>query len=596
MKSPDNKISKDTSLKWNRVTPAAQKDVDDFWKKLRQFYRTGNNSSEQHIICTSALMSLLPMDASQYPVSIGDAVIALDENSIYHLLNQLLKQHQKDNRDAFKKKLTTLISGLSELLQIDDSAAKKANLHQTFDFANELIAFDKMIEMIPKSRSEAVTGSRLKRLKTVINQLQQGLRAYEDKKAIIVIDNGSKTTSRNTSIIENAHVIQADNDIFNYAATLISDHIQSFASLIIAYRIAVLEIEGAYKEEIHDQYFEHFTWHRFVTDELILLPPMFVMVSHDYLLDHLTSFSKLVAANQPVKVIVSKTEYVTTPNADLSWEDASHRIRQEVAALTIAHRNVYTFQSTMDRPKELYDALGKYIKSTLPGVCHLSLPSNDDAMITDPAVIAIAQNAGRYFPSVVYDPENTGNGDRSFDLSNNMTSSNNWPKYMLTAMTPDETEVKIDVAFTYADYKAIYPQKSQELMIVPPSFYTEHLIPLSDYLELAETQLYGKIPYIWLTDNASELHRAAVPHVWVVSCQERLDYWNFLQVLGKKQVVNAPSAATSLEKQEKDELPTTSQNLSEIQREDRRSESELMSEAVQKVISVLLEDIKEGTS
>ncbi|MEQ8680551.1 MAG: hypothetical protein RID25_12370, partial [Cyclobacteriaceae bacterium] len=29
------------------------------------------------------------------------------------------------------------------------------------------------------------------------------------------------------------------------------------------------------------------------------------------------------------------------------------------------------------------------------------------------------------------------------------------------------------------------------------------------------------------------LYKAAVPNVWVVSCQERLDFWQFLQEMGR---------------------------------------------------------------
>ena len=135
------------------------------------------------------------------------------------------------------------------------------------------------------------------------------------------------------------------------------------------------------------------------------------------------------------------------------------------------------------------------------------------------------------FPSFKYDADSSKEWGARFDLSENIQANSKWPQLILKALNPEQKEVELNVDFTYADYKATYPEKVKELMLIPSEYYTDNLIPLGEYFELSENDLYGKIPYIWLIDENGELHRAAIPNVWVVSCQERLDFWRYLQEL-----------------------------------------------------------------
>ncbi len=588
MKSDENTALSGTSLKWNRAEPASPAEMEDFWKKLRNYYRTGQKPKASNIKATSALLDLLNQEEDLYPYKLGDTNIELDNDTPYHFLKHLLHEHQRENRVAFKSKLKSLIDGLSDLLNIDNGSAKSTHLKETFDFANELIAFDKMVDIIPKSTGHSLNKSRLGILKEVIKNLHEGLNSYEEKEAIIIVPKDIKTALQRVSISANTNIIERKDDIFNYTKSLFIDHIQSFASLIKAHRIAQLETEGVYKEEIHDEYFESFSWHRFTAEELMLLQPIVVVVTNEYLINHLSSFSQLVATNQPVNIIVINEEYVTVPNPYINWEDASHQFRQEIAALTIAHRNVYTFQNCMDNPAVVYSGISQCLRATQPGVCHLAVPKVTEDTSHKVTTITRAQNAGRFFPEIVYSPGNTNKWEGRFDLTHNIQPENNWPKFTLKAKTPDDTEVMIDVSFTYADYKAIYAQKSQELMIIPPAFYTEHLVPLSDYLELEETKLYGKIPYIWLQDQNFELHRAAVPNVWVASCEERLDFWNFLQAIGTFQTIKPEEQP--LQNLKSNDEAATKQLMAESSQDEAKREAVMLDKAVKKVLAVLLED------
>ena len=139
---------------------------------------------------------------------------------------------------------------------------------------------------------------------------------------------------------------------------------------------------------------------------------------------------------------------------------------------------------------------------------------------------AIAAQWGKHFPHVKYDPKAPKGQNRLQLLSSKGKSP--WEATELI-LVDGEKETKLNYAFTYADYKALFETKRKELMLVPEAYANDQFIPLANYLGLAETDLYGKIPFIWLVNETGELQRAAVHNHWVVSCQERADFWSFLQ-------------------------------------------------------------------
>jgi ferredoxin len=608
------------SIYWKVEEAAPEDETKEFWKKLRHFYRTGEKAGDEKPgTMSSALLKLLDNAKAEYPYVPRDekaVSIELGSNTPLSMLDYLLSAHQKENRRKFKGRLSELINGLNELLKIEDKGSEANELKEVFDFADELIAFDKMVEIIPHSKHEKLSDEQVDRLNSVANKLNAGLAHYGGQEATVVVLKELEAKLSKAKLFEQAHLIEGKKDAFEHAQELITDEMHSFAELIKAYRIASLEINGEYKEEVQGEYFEHFTWHRLFEDELNLFHPVVLIVEHQYVFDHLSAYSKLLSSNLPINIIVLNQEYISVPDQRISWEDASHQFRQELATLTIAHRNVYTFQAGLDNPDYLCKGLKHCIKSTSPGICHLSLTADNATSDTAADLPAKAAKAGRYFPTIMYDPNSNEEWGGRFDISENLQQERVWPQLILKAKTSEETEAEFDVDFTYADYKACYPEKTKELMLIPSVYYTEHLVPLSEYLELDEKQLYGRIPYILLIDEQNQLHRAAIPNVWVVSCQERLDFWSYLQDLGG---VNKVQVQEVLEKKNEElseildekpsELPEEvkdkmeaehQQAITKLQEEFKleiaKIKEESMLKATERVISVLLNLGENGIS
>ena len=87
----------------------------------------------------------------------------------------------------------------------------------------------------------------------------------------------------------------------------------------------------------------------------------------------------------------------------------------------------------------------------------------------------------------------------------------------------------LELPFTFADFAAQDGHYAEQFYLVPPQFWTDDLILLGEYLKLSSQDLYAKVPFIWMVDDQNRLQKAAVAAPLVVACQERLDFWHFLQ-------------------------------------------------------------------
>jgi hypothetical protein len=586
MESAIETIPTDQTLYWNVDEPAAENEKAEFWKKLRSFYRTGDKNTDEIILESPALIRFLKDEKSPYPYALSeDLKIDLNNETPLVMLSHALSTHKRDHRKKFKSQLVELVDSLNRLLKLENPDQEASDLKNTYDFADELIAFDKIVEMIPHQKNEMLQGSRMSRIQEIVATMKSGLAHYNDLVANIILDKELKRQMEVHKLFEDVRLVRFSEDAFAEAQHLFIEEMGNFTELIKSYRIALLEVNGEYDEDIHEEYFHHFNWHRFLDEELSLFPPMVILVEHAYLFEHLTTFSRLLASNLPINIVVLNHQKVSNPNKAIDWEDASHQSRQELATLAMSHRNVKVMQTGLDNPELLLAELHEALKVTSPVVCHLSVPTESSKSINEEILIAKAAAAGRYFPKITLQPNSSLAENSTCDISANIQKEEVWPLFTLKAKNSKETEAMMDVGFTYADYKAIFPEKAKELMTIPSKYYSDHLIPLSEYLLLEEQKLYGVIPYIWLVNNQNELIRAAVPYMWVLSCQERMEFWNHLRTLaGGREATSATSTEVPL-------TDTATHGVSSLSEEHlTKIEKEALSRATERLISALLSE------
>lgn len=447
-----------------------------------------------------------------------------------YFVRQEMHEIQK-RRQEYKDLMRKRVEELKELLALDLEKNGKDEPEKGFDFTSEMIALDKVNEMKPRSGSSKMPETRRERIWALIRILQDTLDGRE-KVAHVVVNQELENEFNWTQVFDTSKVSFTDlSNTFKRVEQIFDNNIGSFTEVIVAMQKASLQLEDKYDEEVHDDFYDHFKWFKLSADELALFPPVVLITGGAHLLrDGMAEFSQLLSSNKPIKVLALTNRTVHEIDPQVEWEDASHSFRQELAALALSHRGAHTLQCAADRPGEMLYGISAGISSISPAVMHMLVPEKgEDNQVAFLKINAAA--AARYFPYLSYDCHKAEWGSR-FDISGNSQPEKDWAKYPFSFIGEDGVLVEKELAFTYADYKAMTREKVDELMLVPASMDGEYLLPVDEYLRLPQNELTGKVPFIWLVDEDNCLQRAAMPYMWVASCQERLEFWNFIQELG----------------------------------------------------------------
>lgn len=530
------------------------------------------------------LKSNLPKD--------GWVVRFSDEAPFVMLQAQL--QYAGRQRKELLKDVQVQILAIQEMLEVESTRSSVNDVelrNKGFSFANEMIAFDKMDEMMPEEGTEGLTPERVTRLKAIVEMLENGKVEWAKQTAFIQITEALFDQFDWKDILEGAEINKAEVTAgYKMTEEKFDKKIQTFAHFIAAHRMADLELTDKYREDIHTDFFDHFTWHRLSDDELNYFPPVFFIgEAAGFLKNNLSRFSSLLAANKPIRLVAIDKRLVNAPNPDVDWEDASHGYRQELAALAFAHRSTHTFQCAVNQPVDVFKGMSYCLSVAAPSIMHLLIPDTNEIKMTEVLKLSAAVE-GRFFPFIHYDLHKGNKWGSRFQIFANPQPEKDWPEYEFKYLDTGGAEQKEMLPFTYADYKAVTREKMEELFIVPEAYNTDDLIHIADYLKADVKDLTGKVPFIWLVDQDNRLKRAAMPYMWVVSCQERLDNWNYIQELGGVNSYHVKKALEDGRKKWDDEKANEINRLKteyEDELEERRSNA--AGEAMDRLANILLD-------
>jgi ferredoxin len=459
---------------------------------------------------------------------------------------------KKKGRLEFLEGVRKKIASVKELIHQEakrDPASGNEKPEEETHYTSKIISFEKMGAMAPEEATEGLSASRRERLEKVVEGLASGADWLEAQSAHLIVTASLFDSFSWKDIFGERDLVKAaTNQGYKLTEETFVVNAERFADFISWNRIADLELSDSYVEDIHDDFFQYFSWHRITHDELVFFPPViFVGETQGFLQNNLSRFSSLLSQNKPIRLIALEKRLVNAPDENIDWEDASHSYRQELAAIAIAHRSAHTFQCAINHPIPAYLGMKKCLDVVAPSIMHFLIPEAGEIKLTEILKLSAAVES-RFFPIVSYDLTGSQKWGSRFDISSNPYPDQDWPAYDFSFVNVDGKEDTINLNFTYADYKAMTREKTEELMMIPESMIVDDLIPLTDYLEAPVDSLTGKVPYIWLVDEDNCMKRAVLPYMWVVSCQERLEHWNYIQELGG---VNSHHVSEALQREKR---------------------------------------------
>ena len=456
-------------------------------------------------------------------------LVPFSPNAPFYLLAALVRQHLTGKRKILNENIHRLTAKLKDILAVEVDKSPEAHspekLQGSLDFAASYFNFQELSSVIPTGGSAAMPEERLHRIEKIVALLEGTDADFFQKNACVIL---GEQLAANAGVdwehaFEKCAVLVAPpGQDCRLAIDVFDKKMAEYAELFAAIRTAELEVENKYTQEIHGDFFAHFDWRSFTAEEMAVCPPVLLFAKDKALMEsELNEFSQLLSSNRPIKMLVLKQ------GVPASAEGFTYR--QELGAMAIAHRNAYVLQSASVAPGKLVEGFREGLGSYAPALFYIFSPTGSEQTLSGPNLWTSAAVEGREFPGFVYNHEQGARWGSRFNILHNPQPEDNWPQHRLTFQNESGDEMSLDLPFTFADFAVQDAHYAEQFHLVPTEFWTEDLVPLGDYLNLPPEELYAKVPYIWVMDEKNRLQKAAVAWPLVLTCQERLDFWHFLQ-------------------------------------------------------------------
>jgi pyruvate-ferredoxin/flavodoxin oxidoreductase len=326
-------------------------------------------------------------------------------------------------------------------------------------------------------------------------------------------------------------------------------HMSKMAEGFKAIRLAELELNGQYQPAEHDEFFTYFNWHQFTDDEWELCPPVVALGGDGAMYDiGFQNLSRVMMSGKPIKVVVLDTQVYSNTGGQACTSGffgqisdmaqfgkaikGKQEIRKEIGLIGMAHRTTYVMQSTIANPNHMIEGFIRGLRARRPALFNLYTACQPEHGIGDDKSAHQSKLAveSRAYPLFRYDPDAGKTPEECFDLEGNPAPDQDWPTYTLKYLEHGR-EKTMEVPMTFADFAITEIRFRKHFRVAPPDTWNEKMVPLAEFLELADDERADKFPFVWSIDRHQNLTRLLVAQPIVHSCEERRDFWTMLKAL-----------------------------------------------------------------
>jgi pyruvate-ferredoxin/flavodoxin oxidoreductase len=352
-----------------------------------------------------------------------------------------------------------------------------------------------------------------------------------------------------------SHLFQ---DSPSVAMGVFEGHMRKMAEGFKAIRMAKLELEGEYRPDEHDGFFTYFDWRKFSDEEWKLCPPVVAVGGDGAMYDiGFQNLSRMLMAGHPVKALVLDTQVYSNTGgqactsgfigqvADMSpygkvWKGKTE-MRKEMGLIGMAHRTSFVLQGSIANITHLLEGFIDGLNSRRPALFNVYAACQPEHGIPDDA--SERQNKlaveGRAYPLFRFDPDAGETLRECSSVDGNPALDADWPTYALKHLDEQGKEQTLEVPMTFADFALTEGRFRKHFRKAPPDTWNDDMVPLSEFLDLAQDEREGKYPYIWGVDGKNRLMRVLVSEELARSTQERRQFWRQMKSLvGLDQVVD----------------------------------------------------------
>lgn len=464
------------------------------------------------------------LDQLRELIDIDGQVIDCDAETPVRILVHSWKTVQSTKAKAFRKRVDGLILKLTDILKADylksDRAHKPENLKSAVGDTFETdFDFDAMSRVLVEgSHHEMLSADRKQRIESVLLVLQSQ-RFYGPGRA-----SGRRRDE-----------VEPFSFIFDDCATAMDafrDRLPQMVEFIEALSIAELEIQNKYRPELHDAFFARFDDCDLTEADLAMFPSYLVCL-RDGESDPAETVRALeaIASGFPVKVLIQTDDILGDSSPEpprASFGGGSARL----AAMALGVNNAYVFQAPSSALCRLQERVLKGLVYDGPALFSIFSGAARTVPGIQPYLLAAAAMESRAFPTFTYDPAAGPDWATRFDIRDNPQPEADWPEHALSFEDKDQQRIVETVPFTHADFAVCDSRYARHWVPASHSKWADSMVPVGDYLGIADPNGSEIAPYIWTIDSGGWVRRTILDDRMTDAARRCRQTWRGLQELG----------------------------------------------------------------
>ncbi|MDH5785394.1 MAG: ferredoxin [Chromatiales bacterium] len=508
-----------------------------------------------------------------------------------HLLVHSIRSRVIPRHVAFRGEIEEHIRELKNLLDVDRSKSADSKRPETLSGSmgggSSLIDTSALSKVMGQKSQGSVSMSAERRAR--IESALQTLQTYQQSNTLVHFIHNGPLEGEWLSSSEGFQT-HDNNDPCGTATRLFDEEAVRLAKVFAANRIARLEINRIYDAAIHDPFFANFNWEAFSREELLLVPAVIALESANHMANEgMPAFSRLLSSGRPVQIFVRVLAH-NNPSAT-GDEDPFQNYRTELGYLGIAHRQAVVSQASAARHVNLLKRFAAALDATRTSLHLVNIglrPTGQDLGL-NAWLVAGAALEGRVHPAFSINPAAGDAFADRMDFSGNPQQERDWPLHPFKYLDDTGVTVEQQLAFTFADYALLLPRLHHHFAVVPAECDTDALVPVAEFLQMADEKVHEHVPFIWAVGNGGVLYRIVISRALIQACRDRLNFWHTLQEMAgvrNKHIDNAIAATrTEVEAKAAEEKAALT---AEFEAELSRVRAEAASEVMGKLTDVLL--------
>ena len=500
----------------------------------------------------------------------AENVLPIFAASRFHTWQKLISPYAAELEDLQEK--------LTNILQANNSGSgeeysKEALQESMGKTGYEEVDFSSFSEIVGSSfRKESLPKVRVDRIKDILTIINKWLRIVSSPENI------------------EKYLAKLEADTTQKALSLYQKQKEELIDFFKALRMARLEKEHRFDEEMHGSFFKEFSSLYLSEEEWACFPPVFM----NFKASKIKSADKadlvdILSSKLPIKVILQVDDLY---NSSAVFDESffSPGWSAVLGKMALGLNNSFVLQFPLSYTVQVKEEIEQGILFNGPSLYSVYDGFDQTTSFLNPYLRSASASDSRAFPLFSFIPTGDKDWADSFSIAKSSQADAIWPENILKVMDGDK-EHKQSIHYNLAHFLAGIERYNNHFLPVSRSEWHEEMVPLTDYINPDFSNSGSSVPYISMADKNGILYRALVTKTLCNLCLEAKSLWRNLQEMSGINNSHVEKQVAVEKKKIEETLSAEIEKLkSEHKSEMDRNLKELTDEIISNIAGGLLSD------